>query len=284
MHVLAGSPSRHDKEWVNHRNSVAFSPVKRSLFQGRKATNQSRPLFTDRSNQQELMQRQSLCDEDLSKRSCDSLPFQNYIGRRDSGCLDQDESASCALRAANSSFSSGEENISDFCFSSPVKSVVHHQYAAASRHKLTFSPSSSSGVSCTSPARTPPETPPHTRKLRALTLFDTPRTPKTLMRKLKPHLLSGDHSKPTQHSPETPASYKKRAQIEPLQQQPPTPTSQLLSDCTSRMDGSDEEDMETYSLKPPSFRPTPHSSRLVNVNPFTPDNRSSAFKRSRPSK
>uniref|UniRef100_H2YY55 Wee1-like protein kinase n=1 Tax=Ciona savignyi TaxID=51511 RepID=H2YY55_CIOSA len=134
------------------------------------------------------------------------------------------------------SCSSGDENNSDSCFSSPIRCSALHSPRRNPRFPIATSPSSSSGVSCTSPVRSPPETPPHTRKLRALTLFDTPRTPKTLMSKIK-----------------------------------------------SRINQENEAE-RTNILNSNSRSTFLRSSPLVNVNPFTPDNRSNSSKRLRSQK
>uniref|UniRef100_H2YY57 Wee1-like protein kinase n=1 Tax=Ciona savignyi TaxID=51511 RepID=H2YY57_CIOSA len=131
------------------------------------------------------------------------------------------------------SCSSGDENNSDSCFSSPIRCSALHSPRRNPRFPIATSPSSSSGVSCTSPVRSPPETPPHTRKLRALTLFDTPRTPKTLMSKIK-----------------------------------------------SRINQENEARASAWRMLSTFLRSSP----LVNVNPFTPDNRSNSSKRLRSQK
>uniref|UniRef100_H2YY58 Uncharacterized protein n=1 Tax=Ciona savignyi TaxID=51511 RepID=H2YY58_CIOSA len=189
------------KSWKNPKRIYTPSPVKRSLFFQARDSNCAAPKSLRRNPRK--LHKTSLglshiakqdednfmSDEDDSKTL--SVPFKTYSQRRDSGCLDYDENTPTAspMRSSTAlsfnSCSSGDENNSDSCFSSPIRCSALHSPRRNPRFPIATSPSSSSGVSCTSPVRSPPETPPHTRKLRALTLFDTPRTPKTLMSKIK---------------------------------------------------------------------------------------------------
>uniref|UniRef100_H2YY56 non-specific protein-tyrosine kinase n=1 Tax=Ciona savignyi TaxID=51511 RepID=H2YY56_CIOSA len=98
-----------------------------------------------------------------------------------------------------------------------------------------------------------PETPPHTRKLRALTLFDTPRTPKTLMSKIKSRINQENEVSKSKRLEDVVESY---------------------SPITRRTNILNSNSRSTFL----------RSSPLVNVNPFTPDNRSNSSKRLRSQK
>jgi len=213
-------------------------------------------------------------DEDIKEESMgEGLPFETYTKRRDSGCHEiSDNTLGLTSPRASSainihSCSSGDENNSDSCFNSPIRGCSKRNYK--SRLAISNSPGSSSGVSCTSPSRSPPETPPHTRKLRALTLFDTPHTPKTLMNKLRVNIGQGQVSSGLNFSPVTSKAKPSVQYFDPISE-----------DVFSYDSHKDDEEYSSIIHKSnvhiPARRPAIlKNSPLVNINPFTPDNRSS---------
>lgn len=232
-------------------------------------------------------------DEEMNSPFIKKLPFSNYCERRDSGCLSYDENTpSTPMRKSTvlefNSCSSGDENNSDSSFSSPIKRRNKPNFVSPK-----LSPASSSGVSCCSPVRSPPDTPPHTRKLRALTLFDTPSTPKTLMRKLcsrkptlpKPAQFSTKEAPSTPMPPSPNNSFKSRSRLRLLQMQdaasPLQSNSSPFSSYKVNSSGVDSTDDETdfVIMKGSAGRKSrlsalrERNTPSVNVNPFTPDNR-----------
>ena len=214
-------------------------------------------------------------EDDDAKDDGEGLPFKTYAKRRDSGCHEISDSTLVmssprASSALNFHSCSSDENNSDSCFNSPthVRSFRSPVKSFKSRIAVLNSPDSSSGVSCTSPAHSPPETPPHTRKLRALTLFDTPHTPKTLMNRLRSNVSHGQNGS----SPASPVTSKSKAPVQYLDA--------ISEDIFSFDDHKDDEDYNSVIHKSnvhiTARRPAVlRSSPLVNINPFTPDNRTS---------
>ncbi|XP_002130808.2 LOW QUALITY PROTEIN: wee1-like protein kinase 1-A [Ciona intestinalis] len=307
------STAKSPKSWNSSNMTYTPSPVKRSLFfQPRNSNRMSGinsacrlPRKNDKTSHglplSSLKQDEDsnlMSDDDDSKTL--SLPFKTYAERRDSGCLEYDENTPTAspMRASNAfsfnSCSSGDENNSDSCFSSPIRprpiSNFHSPRRSVRFLNMSTSPSSSSGVSCCSPVRSPPETPPHTRKLRALTLFDTPRTPKTLMSKLKSRINEKKDSddKISAPNPVSPvASTKSRSRLDILKVSDstflhtPSSKSKLMDDsedCYSPI--TRRAHVLGSNVRASLMRASP----LVNVNPFTPDNRSASSKRLRTQK
>nr|CAB3267744.1 wee1-like protein kinase 1-A [Phallusia mammillata] len=254
--------------WRKPVSTCSLSPVKRTLFlKKRKSSAQFKHMIgntlADRSNHIMDKQVTSLVQQT-------DVPFQRYVAPLKNG-IDICSHSTLGI-SEHVSGSSGEENNGDSCFSSPIRTPLPESNGYMN---ISDSPASSSGVSCSSPVRSPPETPPHTRKLRALTLFDTPRTPKTLMRRLKPKLDESEVLMDTRH--ETPVTN-------------PTSTKRKGHTHISRIanhlkDKPDESTMLCNSLSSQSAHnqqfTTAISSRQVNINPFTPDNRTVSSKRSR---
>lgn len=220
-------------------------------------------------------------DEELHTKLVRKLPFTSYTPRRDSGNGSYDENSPAPrVRISKAmdfnSCSSGEDNNSDSSFSSPIRYGTKILLPTSKQ-----SPASSSGVSSCSPMQSPPDTPPHTRKLRALTLFDTPSTPKTLLRKMqntdsmspapKPHFSDSEaHATPVP-PPSPSGAGKSRSRLKML-----------------RSDGARSLDADDFIIRRSAnsqrtrtrFRNDTPTTLSVNVNPFTPDNRPNS-KRSR---
>ena len=251
------------------------SPVKRSLFSKSLPTPMQLKLASPRKKTRFFARENLLASEEENlKDECvdtDELPFKTYAKRRDSGCHEiSDTNVTMSSPRTSSalnfhSCSSGDENNEDVYFSSPGFRSPTKNFK--SRAGVSASPGSSSGISCTSPARSPPETPPHTRKLRALTLFDTPHTPKTLMSKLRSNM--------TQKIDAIAAS-PLTSQKKPMQYH----DTEMSEDVFSLNKAKHDEDYNSVIHKSNVHLPTPRlhslkSSALVNINPFTPDNRTS---------
>ena len=261
------------------------SPVKRSLFMS--MHKQQMPMLHKLRSPLKRGKSLRFFPEDVSIPSEDEdakeenmgegLPFKTYTKRRDSGCHEISGSALglSSPRASSAmnfnSCSSGDENNSDSCFNSPVRgrSFRSPRKNLKPRIGVSNSPGSSSGVSCTSPSRSPPETPPHTRKLRALTLFDTPHTPKTLMNKLRVNIGNNQESVGSTISPVTTKTKPTLQYFGPISE-----------DVFSFNSHEEDEDYSSIIHKSnvhiSGRRPAIlKNSPLVNINPFTPDNRPS---------
>lgn len=220
-------------------------------------------------------------DEEFHMTLVRKLPFTSYSHRRDSGNASYDENSPASrVRKAKAldfnSCSSGEDNNSDSSFSSPIRCGTKILIPSSKP-----SPASSSGISSCSPMQSPPDTPPHTRKLRALTLFDTPSTPKTLLRKMqntdplspvpKPHFSESEaHATPVP-PPSPSGAGKSRSRLQLLRSTAPY-SPDADNDIIIRRSASSQRTRSRFR----NDVPTPS----VNVNPFTPDNRPNS-KRSR---
>ncbi|XP_039254868.2 wee1-like protein kinase 1-A [Styela clava] len=306
----------------NSRSRISSpSPAKRSLFSPPKSkvsrcegtpissTTHSRVLrrMLHNNNEDDL---RKICalnamesaseDEEFHSPALRKLPFSSYCDRRDSGNVSYDENtpaSSSSIRTSNvlefNSCSSGDDN-SDSSFSSPTRPSSKPLCIPSPKQ----SPASSSGVSGCSPGRSPPDTPPHTRKLRELTLFDSPSTPKTLLRKMrsrkpalpKPIEFSYSENCPTPVPPPSPTSaFKSRSRLRMLRMDAAHSTPSMPRTFRISADGTDTTDEECEIIRGskslPRFNkfkePTTPS---VNVNPFTPDNRPKNSKRSRTGK
>ncbi|CAK8696906.1 unnamed protein product [Clavelina lepadiformis] len=289
--LCIGSPRALNKSWNNDGPKSSPSPVKRLFAQSPvkscrtrsalRRVNRPAPSETPRTRCTPLMA-EDYKPKDIA--SCPAnLPFKMYTHRQDSGCMDNDDEIpnTSPLHPSMLSFSScssGEEN-GDSCFSSPLRQSGCHSPVHNPMTRLSNSPASSSGVSCTSPVRSPPETPPHTRKLRALTLFDTPRTPKTLMSKLKSRLGNNTMEKlqTSTNILSTNTGFDKcKNTFHQTESSMQSPFSAYKNKHTSA--DEDEElvirrsNVHSSIPRQSVLKPSP----LVNVNPFTPDNRSAS--------
>lgn len=219
-------------------------------------------------------------EEDFKDDGSAALPFKTYANRRDSGCHEAGESCHSPLPSVSTtlafhSCSSGDENFSDNCFTSPIRSTCFRSPRKnfKSRIAVSASPGSSSGISTTSPARSPPETPPHTQKLRALTLFDTPHTPKTLMSRLR----SNNVADKLPSISVSPVPEKSQSNVQYSSKPITIDISNQENEEDDFSDVIHRSNVHLPVQRPPALRTSP----LVNINPFTPDNRST-IKRSRP--
>lgn len=300
--LLTPSPlSKPFKKSLNAAMDVcAPSPVKRTLFGSskNKASNIHNPetplssatksRILRRMNSNSLRksiakkQYESTSEDDELKLSA-SVPFTTY--NTESENVENIPNHRCNGKLDFNSCSSGDENNSDeFSLMSPHRS----QRKTKSLRSHPLSPASSSGVSCCSPTRTPPDTPPHTKKLRALTLFDTPNTPKTLMRKLKKGLPKPSNiaesvtAKPAFNSPASPVTaYKSRSRLHLLRNEATITNSSSAKTpfSTYKITAHDDEDefiIRGASLVDSNLRIQRTKVPSVNINPFTPDNRVSA--------
>ena len=256
------------------------SPVKRSLFLS--SHKQQSPMRHRPTNPMKRGKSLKFFPDDASFPSEDEdtkdenmnegLPFKTYAKRRDSGCHEISDSTLALSSPRTSSAmnfhscSSGDENNSDSCFNSPSRGSSFRSPHKKCRIVTSNSPGSSSGISCTSPSHSSPETPPHTRKLRALTLFDTPHTPKTLMNRLRSNLGRENlnlNASPVQAKSKTSVQYY------------PKPMAENAIACDVHKDDEDYNSIihksnVLLSARRPAILKT---SPLVNINPFTPDNR-----------
>ena len=263
------------------------SPVKRTLFLS-EIKSPSKKSQKKSTKSIRFSSRDVFCSEEEDVKDGDStpLPFKTYSKRRDSGCAEPSDTLACSSPFPSASTtmtfnsgSSGDENNSDNYFNSPLRASYFRSPTKNFKSRLacSTSPGSSSGISSTSPCHSPPETPPHTQKLRALTLFDTPHTPKTLMSRLRSNNSNGVDKLPPLAA--SPALEKSKANVEYA--------NGLTVDNTSNQENEDDDfsdvihrsNVHLPGPRPPVLRTSP----LVNINPFTPDNRSTV-KRSRPQK